>query len=136
MTEVVIEEAIDRSMRQTVTSKRFLVLPKCRDDFESELGMKLILQKLVVAWAPKQKTVAQKLNVPLTFYNWCRRIVVARRVIQLQHNIHERIYGFEYAHVRAINSGVLFAAPRFMQGFLARRFTARLAKATALIKQS
>ena len=135
MTEIVVEEAIDRTMRQTVTSKRFLVLPKCKKPFEEELGMKLILQHLVVAWVPKTKTLSQRLNLPLTFYNWCRRIAVARQVIRLQQAIHERNYGFEYAKVRAINSGVLFGAPRFMQGFLARRFTARLRKATLRISR-
>src|ERR1700747_3159403 len=96
LTEVVIEEAIDRSIRQTVTSKRFLVLPKCKEAFEHELGMKLILQHLVVAWVPKKKSFAQQLNVPLTLFNWLRRLAAARQVMRLQHAIHERNYGFQY----------------------------------------
>lgn len=130
MTKVEVEQAVDQSLRTTGTIKTFWVLFGCRKDFERELGMKFVLQGLVNAWAPKRKTLLQRLNFPLTFCNWCTRIVVAKKVMQLQHEIHERNYGFEYAKTRATNSAVLFAAPRFLQGFLARRFVGRLKKAT------
>lgn len=120
------EEAIDGNIRQTRTAKRFWVLRECREPFERELGLMIMLEKLVRAWAPKPKTFLQRLNVPRTFYWWCRRVAVARQVMRIQHAIHERTRGFEYAKVRALSSALLFGAPRFMQGLLAWLFIRRL----------
>ena len=131
MVTIEVEQAIDKSLRTAGTTRRFWVLRQCKKPYEEELACSLLLQRLVTVWTPRQKTLLQKLNFLLTFYNWLTRIVVARQVLRLQHAIFERNYGFEYARTRATNSAILFAAPRFMQGFLARRFTRRLAKATA-----
>jgi hypothetical protein len=136
LVEVKIEQAIDRSLRKTVTSKRFWVTRECKEPFEQELAMKLLLQQLVEAWTPPARTRYYLINFwlnparpPLVLRNWIRRMIAARKVMRLQHEIHERLHGFEYAKVRATNSSILFGAPRFMQGFLARRFTHRLQKA-------
>jgi hypothetical protein len=124
MTEVVVEEAIDESLRQAKTKKRFLVTRGCKKPFEEELGMMTCLQLIVNRWSPKPKTLAQRLNVPRTFVQWWQRVGGALKIMRLQHAIYERTKGFEYARIRATQSAILFGCPRFLQGVLARRFLA------------
>lgn len=127
MVEVVVERAIDHTLRQTQTAKRFLVLKQCKEPFEEELAMKFMLQQIAQAWQRKLPLSPWRWVNPfhpmLLFVNWIRRINAARRVMRLQHAIFERTLGFSYARKRAVNSAVLFGAPRWMQGFLARRFS-------------
>lgn len=128
MVTVEVEQAIDHDIRKTGTTKRFWVLPKCRKPFEEELALTIILQKLVKAWAPKPLKWWQVTHWPLCLANWIRRIAMARRVMRLQYGIWARTKGFEYARMHATNSALLFGAPRFMQGWLARRFGRKMRK--------
>jgi hypothetical protein len=117
-----VQEASDKTLRKTKTHRRFFVTPQCREPFTDELALMEILQALARAWAPKKKTVFQELNIVGTFINWCRRMSAARQVLRIQHGIWERTKGFDYARKRALRSAFLFGCPRFMQGFLAKRF--------------
>ena len=143
MVQVEAEEAVDKDLRKTGTTRRFWVLRECREAFEHELALTIMVRKLAQVWAPPPVKRWWLLNAwlnplypwPWIFYNWIRRINAARQILRMQHAIWERTRGFEYAKVHAINSAVLFGAPRFMQGFLARRFTARLRKATLRISR-
>jgi hypothetical protein len=140
MVVVEAEQAIDKSLRRTTTSKRFWVLRDCKEPFEEELAMTILLRQLATAWVPKPQKKLWLINAwlnplypwPLHLFNFIRRVNAARKVMRLQHAVWERTRGFEYARTRAMNSALLFGAPRFMQGFLARRLTRRLAKAEAL----
>lgn len=123
--EVKIEQASDHARRQTKLTKRFFVLRKCKPLFEDELRLIKALQILNYIWVPKPKTFHQKCNVALTLYNWCRRMGMARQVMRMVHAIDERTKGFDAAHDHAMRSSILFGAPRFLQGFLARRFLLR-----------
>jgi hypothetical protein len=134
MVTIETEQAIDKDLRKTGTTKRFWVLPKCREPFERELALTVMVQTMSKAWAPPPVTRWWLLNAwfnplypwPKHLINWIRRLNAARQVMKMQHAIWERTRGFEYAKVHATNSAILFGAPRFMQGFLARRFTKRL----------
>lgn len=136
LVQVSIETALDMTLRQTTTSRRFWVTRACKEAYEEELGMMVLLQQLAEAWTPRRRTrwwlVRFWLN-PVTpyedFYRWIRRVGAAKRVMLLQHAIHERNRGFEYARARAIQSAIMFAVPqwpRWFQGFIARRFMLRL----------
>lgn len=114
MVVVEAEEAVDHDIRKTGTVRKFWVLSQCREDFEHELALTIMLQKLIRVWYDKP---------------FWKRIFVAHNVLKMQHKIWERTRGFEYARTHATNSAILFAAPRFIQGFLARRFGKRLARA-------
>lgn len=59
---------------------------------------------------------------PRNLLLWWRRVGAAIKVMRLQHAIHERVHGFEFARIKATRSAILFGAPRFMQGLLARWF--------------
>jgi hypothetical protein len=134
MVVVEIEQAIDNDLRKTGTKKMFWVLPKCRKQFEIELALTILVQKTAQAWAPPARGKWWLVNAwlnpyypwPRLLYNWIRRISVARQIMRMQHAIWERTRGFEYAKIHATNSAILFGAPRFMQGFLARRMMQRL----------
>lgn len=128
-----VEAAVDETLRQTKTKRRFWVTRPCKKPFEEELGMMVLLEQLVTAWTPPRRSkwwlVRYWLNpsAPYSdFYRWWRRVGGARRVMLLQHAIHERNRGFEYARARAIQSSILFASPRWLQSFLAHRFMLRL----------
>jgi hypothetical protein len=136
LVEVTIESALDMTLRRTATTRRFWVTRACKEAYEEELGMMVLLQQLAEAWTPRRRTrwwLVRFWFNPATpyedFYRWIRRVGAAKRVMMLQHAIHERNRGFEYARARAIQSAILFAVPqwpRFFQSFLARRFTVRL----------
>lgn len=134
LTEVVVEEAIDETLRQTQTKKRFFVLRQCKVAFEEELACMTHLQIIVRFWggvALQRKTALQRLNLIRTFILWWKRIGAAVKVMKLQHAIYERTRGFEYARTRATQSAILFAAPRFSQGLLAKMFLRRAQKKAA-----
>lgn len=138
---VTIEQAIDPSLRQTSTSQRFWVLRECKEKFEEELGMMVLLNQLVRAWPPPPKTRWWLINAwlnplypwPTRLRSWWRRVGAAKKVMQLQHAIYERPNkirfgekeGFERTRQKAMQSAILFGAPRFLQGFLANRFLIR-----------
>ena len=124
LTEVVVDVATDQTLRQAKTKQRFRVLRQCQKPFEEELGMMTCLQLIVNQWAPKPKTLAQKLNVLATLDQWWLRIGAALKVMRLQHAIYERTRGFDYARQRALQSAILFGCPRFLQGFLSKRLLA------------
>jgi hypothetical protein len=137
MVIVEAEQAVDREMRKAGMTKRFWVLRECREAFEEELALTVMLQKLVTVWAPPARGRWALVNAwlnpfypwPRLLYNWIRRVNAARNVMRMQQAVWERTRGFDYAKVHATNSAILFGAPRFMQGFLAKRFSKRLAKA-------
>lgn len=145
LTEVTIDQALDKTLRISRTRKRFWVTRECKEAFEEELGMLHLLEQLARAWAPVPRSQWWLINFwlnplypwPRVFWSYCRRIRAGRRVMQLQHAIYERNKGFQYARARAIQSLIMFASPRFLQNFLARRFIGRLkriedARATGL----
>lgn len=133
--EIKVEEAIDETLRQSQTKARFWVTPQCVAPYTEELKLMTCLQIIVQAHPPSMQTRYWLINAWLNpFYpwprilrSWWRRVGGALRVMKLQHAIWERTKGFDYARTRAKQSAVLFGAPRFMQGFLARRYTKRLA---------
>lgn len=129
---VSIEQATDISLRETKTAKRFFVGRPCEEAFTEELGLLVLLDQLLRAWAPHPKTWVERLNVFRTMWTYWRRIGAARRVLRMTHVIYERTKGFEYAHDRAMRSAILFGCPRFMQGCLARRFLIRAKRKQAL----
>lgn len=126
LVEVVVEQAVDKTLRQTEEKQRFLVLRACKKPFEEELGYMTLLLIIANKWAPTRKTWAQKLNVLRTFDLWVMRIGQARQVMRLQHATYERTKGFEYARKRAWRSAVMFGCPRFIQGFVARQFLRKM----------
>jgi hypothetical protein len=133
LVRVTVDEAIDHTLRVSKTKSRFWVTRKCKEPFEEELGMMILLEQLVSAWTPPPRSrwwlVSFWMNPSrpwVDLYRWWRRIGASRRVMQLQHVIWERNKGFAYARARAMQSAILFASPRFVQGFLARRFMGRL----------
>lgn len=131
---VAIDTAIDETLRVSKTTKRFWVTRFCKVPFEEELGMMVLLEQLLRAWTPAPRSRWWLVNAwlnpfypwPQNLYRWWRRVHAARRVMRLQHAIWERNKGFEYARARAMQSAILFGTPRFLQGFLARRFMGRL----------
>lgn len=110
MTEVKVEQATDESGRQTQLVKRFHVLYACRAPFEEELALMRHLALILQCYASK---------------SFWRRLPRIRQVTRCQHAIYARTHGFRWAHDHALRSALLFACPRFMQGFLARRFLIR-----------
>jgi hypothetical protein len=138
MVEVSIDRAIDHTLRVSKTEKRFWVARECKEPFEEELGMLYLLEQLSRAWVPEPRGRWWLINFWLNpirpwelLWRYWRRVGAARRVMRLQHAIYERNKGFAYARARAIQSAVMFACPRFLQGFLARRLTGRLQKIEA-----
>lgn len=141
LVEVAIEQAIDISLRQAKTTKRFWVLRDCKEAFEEELGLMVLLNQLVRAYPPAAQTRWWLVNAWLNpFYpwpwllrSWWRRVGAARKIMQIQHGIYVRPKqillgpraGFEWAHRHAMQSAILFGCPRFLQGFLAKRFLIR-----------
>jgi hypothetical protein len=133
LVRVTVDEALDHTLRATKTKSRFWVTRQCKEPFQEELGLMVLLEQLVSAWTPRPRSrwwlVDFWMNPsrPWTdLYRWWRRIGASRRVLRIQHCIWERNKGFAYARARAMQSAILFASPRFLQGFLARRFTRRL----------
>lgn len=125
MTLVEVVEAKDETLRETKVRKRWRVTPKCKKPFEGELQMLEMLKLYTIRWRPRAKTRWQKVNVIGTFFSWCKRLGAARQVMRLNHTIYERTRGFGWARRHAIKSAILFGCPRFMQGFLSRRFLLR-----------
>jgi hypothetical protein len=133
LVEVTVDRSIDETLRQAQTTKRFWVTRACKVPFEEELRLMMLLQILVEAYPPPAQTRWWLINAwlnplypwPRVLAVWWKRVGAARKVVRFQHAIHERNRGFEYAHTRAMQSGVLFACPRFMQGFMARKFLAK-----------
>lgn len=108
--EVTVEAATDETLRDTKVVKRFFVRHECAEPFRDELALMQLLHLLVT----------QATRDP-----WWRRIARARKVAQFQFAIHERTRGVEYASRKSKQSAILFAAPKWMQGVIARRFLAR-----------
>lgn len=141
MTEVLIEEPTDASMRQTKIIRRFRVIKECARPFEEELGMQQFLKVITIRWRPRQKTPLQRLNLIRTAWRYARRVNDARRVMRLTHAIHERGRmiamgerdGFKWSKDHSIRTAVLFGAPVFLQGFLNRRFLLRARRRQAKI---
>jgi hypothetical protein len=139
LVQVTVDQAIDQTLRVSKTTKRFFVTADCAEPFEEELGMMVLLEQLIRAWTPDPRSRWWLVNAwlnplypwPKNIYRWWRRVGAARRVMRLQHAIYERNKGFAYARARALQSAIMFGAPRFVQGFLARRLTGRLKKIEA-----
>lgn len=133
MVEVKKERAVDETLLKRVTERTFLVLSRCREPFEEELALMELLQQLVVAMAPRGRrwSLLRYWFVPsapyVDLHDYCLRFGRAVQVMRLQHGIYERTRGYEYARRRALRSGILFASPRFLQGFISKRFTKALA---------
>lgn len=124
MTHVSITQALDAEGKR-LEHTRVHVARSCKDAYETELGLTKMLQVVARRWAPEPKTFWQKANVFRTLHQWWLRIGAAVEVMKNSHAINERTKGFEWARRHAIQSAVLFGCPRFMQGFLARRFLVR-----------
>ncbi len=107
LTEIRVEQATDESARQTHLVKRFWVLRECKAPFEEELALMRNLTLILHVYAKK---------------SFWKRLTRVRQVTRCQHAIYERTHGFKFAHDHAMRSALLFACPRFLQGFLARRF--------------
>lgn len=122
LTTVVIEEATDRTLRQVKVVKRFAVTRACKEPFEEELNALQCIKLLSLKWRPYPKSVWQRLNFLSTLDLWWLRIGASLKVMRLMHIAFERRKGFAYARRHALRSMILFAAPRFMQGFLAGQF--------------
>lgn len=136
LAQIEVEHADDKNRRKSGRRRIYWVTKACQKPFEEELGLQKVLTDLVLAWRPTPRTKWRFWLWPIVFNNWLRRLGVARRVMQLTHEIYERPRGFEYARVHATNSAVMFGAPHFLQGFLARRMAKRLKKEVdALIAQ-
>lgn len=133
LVQVSIEQAVDISLRQTTTSRRFWVRKQCETAWTEELGMMVLLEQLIRAYPPPARSRWWLIYFWLNpFYPWPRvlrswwcRVGAARKVLRLTHAIYERTKGFDYARDRAMRSAVLFGCPRFLQGFLAKRFLIR-----------
>lgn len=125
MADVEIEQATDSTRRRTRTN-RVRVIRACKKPYEEELGLVKCLQVIVMRWASvPRKTFWQKLNFLRTLDDYWMRIGAAIKVLRLNHAIYERPKGFEWARRHAMRSAILMGCPRFMQGFLAKRFRAQ-----------
>lgn len=115
-----INEAVDESLRTTKVRATFYVRHACKKAFLDELALQTLLKLLLDKHAQGQfaKPWLYRLNVWNTFRRWRWRIRDSVKVLRLTHAIYERNKGFDYARRRAIRSAVLFAAPRFMAGWL------------------
>lgn len=130
LTEVKVEIAKDQTLRET-TNKRWIVTRGCAQAFESELELLEVLKAIVLRWRPRQKTFWQRANFLRTLDLWWMRIGAARNVMRLNHEIYVRTKGFEWARRNAIQSALLFGAPRFLQEFLAGQFIAQFKRRKA-----
>lgn len=124
LTTVEICQALDAEGKRTQLT-RVIVGRACKEPYEIEMGLLKMLQVVSRRWAPKPKTFWQRVNVFGTFHQWIQRIGAAVEVMKTVHAINERNKGFEWAKRHAVQSAVLFGCPRFMQGFLSRRFLLR-----------
>lgn len=131
LVEVTVETPVDETLRQAKTKKRFWVTPACQQPYQEELAMMHALMVITMKCAPQPRTRWWLVNAwlnpfypwPRILYRWWLRVGASVRVMKLQHAIYERTKGFEYARERAMQSAILCACPRFMQGFLAKRYT-------------
>lgn len=136
LVQVTVDQAIDHTLRVSKTTQRFFVGRNCKEPFEEELGLMILLEQLIRAWTPEPRSRWYLINFwlnpfypwPKALYRWWRRVGAARRLMRVQHAIWERNRGFEYARARALQSATMFGAPRFIQGYLARRYKGRLQK--------
>lgn len=101
--EIVVDEAIDESLRQVRATKRFLVTADCERPFIEELQAMRLLNGIVRRY----------MAAP-----WYTRIGKMRRVLRLQHVIYVRNKGIEVAKRKAIRSAIMFAAPQKVAGWL------------------
>jgi hypothetical protein len=98
MTIVAVERASDPLMRQT-KRKSFMVFREHKEPFELELALMTQLAILVRA------------SVTMS---WLARLRHGRSLIRIQQAIYERNEGFAAARRRALQSAVLFCAPKFL----------------------
>lgn len=146
LVEVTIEHAVDASLRQTKKGSGFWVTMACREPFEQELGLMILLKQLVQAYTPKPRSRWYLVNFwlnPIRPYqllrSWWRRVGAACRVMQIQHGIWERPKqmllgrekGFEWTRRHALQSAILFGAPRFLQNWLNLQMVRRAEKRKA-----
>jgi hypothetical protein len=138
LVEVTVETPVDETLRQAKTKTRFWVTRKCKEPYEEELALMRSLMMITVHYAPKPSTRWWLVNAWLNpFYpwprllrDWWRRIGGAVKIMRIQHAIYIRPFqlrygpkeGFQRAHDRALQSAILCGCPRFMQGFLAKRY--------------
>jgi hypothetical protein len=136
LTMVKVERAVDETLRQT-TRRTFYVRRECKEAFEEELQCMALLALIVTKYPPPGRTRYWLVNAwlnpfwpwPRLLRAWWRRVGASLQVMRLQHAIFVRTRGFDYARIRARQSAILFGVPRFMQGFLSKRFTRKLIKA-------
>jgi hypothetical protein len=144
LTQVIIETPVDETLRQAKTRKRFWVLRGCREAYEEELALMRSLMMITIHFAPKPPVRWGLVNAwlnpfypwPRLLHAWWRRIGGAIKVMRIQHAIYIRPYqlrygpkeGFQRAHDRALQSAILCGCPRFMQGFLAKRYMLKAKK--------
>jgi hypothetical protein len=139
LVQVIVETPVDETLRQAKTRQRFWVTRECEQPYKEELILMHKLMEITVHYAPRPRTRYWLINAWLNpFYpwprhlrNWWRRVGGAVRVMKLQHAIYERTRGFDYARERALQSAVLCGCPRFMQGFLAKRYMLKAKKKEA-----
>jgi hypothetical protein len=105
MKEVVLEHAIDESLRRTSVGRRFLVLPQCEKAFIEELQASKVLQDIVYRYKRSKS-------------GFFRRLMRVRNVIRLQYVINVRTKGIERTKKLSLRSGILFVASHRVAGWL------------------